>query len=49
MKVLGRCIGHGAFPIDVHEDSNPIKPEIPVEDVHLAEDRKDPFYSTATY
>jgi predicted phosphodiesterase len=43
LEILGRCIGHGAFPVGVHEDSDPIEPEIPVEDVHLAEDRKDPF------
>ena len=36
MNVLGRCVGHGAFPIGISElPSNPLFPDVPLESVRL--------------
>lgn len=38
-NILSRCIGHGAFPVDVDEPAQGT-PAVPVEDVKLAVDRR---------
>ena len=43
VEVFGRCIGHGAIPIGVDEVATSMAPEIPVENVHLAKDHKEPL------
>ena len=38
LGVLGRCIGHGAFPVSTKELKDPPNPEVPIAKVTLASD-----------
>jgi 3',5'-cyclic AMP phosphodiesterase CpdA len=37
-NVLGRCVGHGAFPVAV-DQTEELSPDVPIEDVHLDKDQ----------
>lgn len=42
LNILGRCAGHGAFPVGIDEGNLVSNPSIPIEDVHL--DKGQSFY-----
>ena len=44
LNVLGRCVGHGAFPVGPKEiPAKPVHPEVPVDDIRL--DQGDFFFN----